>query len=301
MTQKNLINKIKQLKKKKKAILLVHNYQWPEIYQVADFIGDSLELSKKAMETKAEIIIFCGVDFMAESAKLLNSKMKVLLPVKEARCPMAAMVSIPKLLELKKRHPQAGIVGYVNTSAETKSYCDICCTSANAVKIVASLPNKEIIFLPDKNLALYVQSQLPEKKIIPWPGFCYVHSKILDSEVKKAIKEHPTASVLVHPECPPAIINLADYVCSTSQMIKYAQDIKNKEFIIVTEAGMINRLQMEVKNKKFYAAGGFCIQMKKNSLAKIYDCLKNELNEIIVPKKITLSARRALTKMLLIK
>jgi len=265
-----LINKINALKKKKNAILLVHNYQWPEIYQVADFIGDSLELAKAAAKVKNKIIVFCGVDFMAESAKLLNPNKIVLLPAIQARCPMAAMVDIPKLLMMKKLHPLAAVVGYVNTSAETKAYCDICCTSANAVKVVSSLSNKEIIFLPDKNLALYVQTQLPNKKIIPWEGFCYVHSRIIASEIRQAIKQYPQAEILVHPECPPEIIKLADAVCSTSQMIVRAKQSLKREFIVVTEAGMINRLNLEVKNKKFFAVGGFCVQMKKNSVVYIF-------------------------------
>lgn len=298
MNKKLLISKINNIKKQKKAVVLVHNYQWPEIYQIADFIGDSLELSRAAKRTDAEIIVFCGVDFMAESAKILNPRKKVLLPALQAKCPMAAMVDIEKLRALKKKHSRAAVVGYVNTSAETKAYCDICCTSANAVKVVKSLKNKEIIFLPDKNLALYAQSQIPEKKIIPWEGFCYVHSKILVQEVKRAIKLHKKAETLVHPECPPAVIKLADFVCSTSQMIYQAQRSKNKEFIIATEAGMVNGLHLEIKNKKFYAVGGYCVQMKKNSLNKIYDCLKNETNEIKISEKLRKKAKNALDKML---
>jgi quinolinate synthase len=298
MNKKLLILKINKLKKQKKAVLLVHNYQWPEIYKVANFIGDSLELARAAQKTKAKIIVFCGVDFMAESAKILNLQKKVLLPALQAKCPMAAMVNIDKLKQLKKQHPRAAVVGYVNTSAETKAYCDICCTSANAVKVVKSLKNREIIFLPDKNLALYVQSQLPNKKIIPWQGYCYVHSRILIQEVKKAIKIHKKAEILVHPECPAEIIKLADHVCSTSQMIYHAKKSMNKEFIVVTEAGMINRLNLEIKNKKFYAVGGYCLQMKKNSLQKIYDCLKDENNEINVLEKLRKKAKKALDKML---
>jgi len=301
MNNKLLIFQINKLKKRKKAVILVHNYQWPEIYKVADFIGDSLELSRAASKTKAKIIVFCGVDFMAESAKILNPQKKVLLPAMQAQCPMAAMVDIEKLKKIKKQYLKAAVVGYVNTSAATKAWCDICCTSANAVKVVKSLKNKEIIFLPDKNLALYVQSQVKNKKIIPWEGFCYVHSRILVEEVKRAIGLHKKAEVLVHPECPPAVIKLADHVCSTSQMIYQAQKSKNKEFIIVTEAGMVNRLSLEVKNKKFYAVGGYCLQMKKNSLEKIYRCLQKENNEIKVPEKIRSKAKKALDKMLKIK
>lgn len=293
-----MIRKINALKKKKNAVILVHNYQRPEIYEVADYIGDSLELSKAASKTKARIIVFCGVDFMAESAKILNPNKKVLLPAVAAKCPMAAMVDIKKLKEMQKKHRKAATVCYINTSAETKAHCDICVTSANAVKVVKGLKNKEIIFVPDKNLALYVQTQLPRKKIIPWEGFCYVHSRILAEALKEAIKQHSKAEVLVHPECPPSVIKLADKVCSTSQMIYEAKESNKKEFIIVTEAGMVNRLNREVKNKNFYAVGGFCVQMKKNSLKKVYACLKQESNVINVPKDIRIKAKKSLDKML---
>ncbi|MFH0819151.1 MAG: quinolinate synthase NadA [Patescibacteria group bacterium] len=296
-----MIKKINQLKKKKNAVILVHNYQYPEIYDVADYIGDSLELARAAAKTNAKIIVFCGVDFMAESAKILNPEKKVLLPALTARCPMAAMVDIKELKKMQLKYPKAKTVCYVNTTAETKANCDVCCTSANAVKVVASVKNKQIIFAPDKNLALYVQSQLPKKKIIPWNGFCYVHSKILKEQIKQAKDKHPQAVVIAHPECPSDIINYADYIASTSQMISISKKSKAKEFIIATEGGMINRLQREVKNKKFFAVGGFCIQMKKNSLSKIHDVLINETNEIVVPEKIRKLAKKSLDKMLKIK
>jgi quinolinate synthase len=296
-----LIRQINELKKKKNAVILVHNYQRPEIYEVADYIGDSLELAGAAAKTKAKIIVFCGVDFMAESAKILNPAKKVLLPALDARCPMAGMVDIAKLKEMQIKYPKTATVSYINTTAETKAYSDICVTSANAVKVVKSLSNKEIIFLPDKNLALYVQSQVPNKKIIPWEGYCYVHSRILAAQVKQAIKLHKKSMVLVHPECPPEVIKLADKVCSTSQMIYEAQKSRNKEFIIVTEGGMVNRLRKEAPDKIFYSIGGFCLQMKKNYLEKVYDCLKHEKNIIKVPEKIRIKAKKTLDKMLKIK
>jgi len=293
----NLINKINKLKKEKNAIILVHNYQRPEIYKVADFIGDSLELSREAAKTNADIIVFCGVDFMAESAKILNSDKKVLIPVREAECPMAGMVSKKDLLNLKKQYPNAAIVSYVNTRAETKAESDVCCTSANAVDVVNSLPQNEIIFVPDENLANYVQSKT-NKKIIPWKGFCYVHAKITANQVKEAKKLHPNAKVLVHPECKMDVIELGDYVCSTSQMLCRAKQDPAKEFIIVTEQGMVERLKLEIPDKKFYMIVATCIQMKKNTLEKVLKCLKEEIYPINLDEEIMKKARKALERML---
>ncbi len=294
----DLINKINKLKKTKQAVILVHNYQRPEIYQVADFIGDSLELARKAARTKAKIIVFCGVDFMAESAKILNPDKKVLLPAIMAKCPMAAMVDEQGLLELQKKYPQAQTVCYINTSANTKALCDICCTSANAVQVVKSLSAKQIIFVPDKHLAAYVQSRLPEKEIIPWEGFCYVHSRIIVEQLKKARETRPLAKVVAHPECPQEVLALADHITSTSGMIVYARETGAKEFIIVTEMGMVNRLQIEVPSKKFYSVGGVCVQMKKNTLELVLRELENEENEIIVSEDVRIKAKKTLDRML---
>lgn len=299
MKQLLLIKQIKALKKQKNAVILAHNYERPEIYEVADFIGDSLELAKAAAKTKAKIIVFCGVDFMAESAKILNPTKKVLLPVLDARCPMANMVDLEKLKKLQKKYPQAQTVAYVNTSAKTKAESDICCTSANAIKIVKKLPAQQIIFLPDKNLAAYVQNQLPQKQIIPWEGFCYVHSNITEEKLKVARDLHPAAKIMAHPECPMKIIEQADVVASTSQMIDYAKSSPAKEFIVVTEMGMTNRLVREVAEKKFYTVGGVCVQMKKIRLADVLKSLKEENFEIILPPKIRKNAATALRKMML--
>jgi len=293
----NLINKINKLKKAKNAVILVHNYQRPEIYNVADFIGDSLELSREAAKTNADIIVFCGVDFMAESAKILNPDKKVLIPVREAECPMAGMVTKKDLLNLKKQYPNAAVVSYVNTRAETKAESDVCCTSANAVDVVNSLPEEEIIFVPDENLANYVQSKT-NKKIIPWKGFCYVHAKITVDQVKEAKKLHPNAKILVHPECKMEVIELADYVCSTSQMLYRAKQDPAKEFIIVTEQGMIERLKLEIPDKKFYMIVATCIQMKKNTLEKVLRSLKEEIYPINLDEEIMKKARKTLEKML---
>ena len=293
----SLISKINKLKKEKNAVILVHNYQMPKIYKVADFIGDSLELSREAAKTDADIIVFCGVDFMAESAKILNPEKKVLIPIREAECPMAGMVSKKELLNLKKQYPNAAVVSYINTRAETKAESDICCTSANAVNIVNSLPQKEIIFVPDENLANYVQSKT-NKKIIPWKGFCYVHAKITADQVKEAKKFHPDAKVLVHPECKLDVIKLADYVCSTSQMLYRAKEDSSNEFIIVTEQGMVERLKLELPEKKFYMIVATCVQMKKNTLEKVLISLQKETHPINLDEYIMKKARLSLEKML---
>ncbi|MCK4336085.1 MAG: quinolinate synthase NadA [Candidatus Aenigmarchaeota archaeon] len=294
--EKELVNKILELKKKKKAVILAHNYQRPEIYEVADFIGDSLELSMKAKETKAKIIVFCGVDFMAEAAKILNPKKKVLLPDPEAKCPMAAMVNIERLRDLKKKHPGARVVCYINTTAETKAESDIVCTSMNAANIVDSLEG-EVIFIPDQHLGEWVEEKTG-KKLILWPGFCIVHDSVLLEEVEAMNKEHPEAEVISHPESPIDILRISDCVCGTGGMIKYASSSKKKEFIIVTEEGMCNRLRREIPGKKFYPAAGMCQNMKRITLEKVYESLKDEKYEVKIPKEIEGRAREALGKML---
>ena len=297
MREEELIGKINRLKKEKNAVILVHNYQRPEIYKVADFIGDSLELSREAAKTDADIIVFCGVDFMAESAKILNPDKKVLIPVRDAQCPMAGMVTRQELLNLKKQHPGAAVVSYVNTSAETKAESDICCTSSNCVDVVNSLPEKEVIFVPDENLAKYVQTK-SDKKIIPWKGFCYVHSKITSAQVKDAKCLHPEAKVLVHPECPLDVIALADYVCSTSQMLYYAKENEANEFIIITEHGMVERLKLEMPDKRFYAIVATCIQQKKNTLPAVLRSIQEGIYPVEIDREIIKKARVALDRML---
>jgi quinolinate synthase len=292
-----LIEKVLKLKQQKNAVILAHNYQKPEIYEIADFIGDSLELARKAEKTDAKIIVFCGVDFMAESAKILNPDKLVLHPEKLSICPMAQMVTKEQILEMKEKYPEAVVVSYVNTTAEVKSVSDICCTSANAVEVVNSLKENEIIFTPDKNLAIYVQTK-SKKKIIPVEGYCYVHAKITAEEVKKAKQNHPKAKVMVHPECKIEVIKLADAVASTSQMLKYAKESDAKEFIAVTECGMAERLKREMPDKKFYAVGGICIQMKEITLEKVYNCLKNETNSVEIDKDIMDKAGKALRRMI---
>ncbi|MEA2036897.1 MAG: quinolinate synthase NadA [Nanoarchaeota archaeon] len=298
MEHQELIEKINKLKKEKNAIILVHNYQREEIYEIANFMGDSLELCKKAVNADAKIIVFCGVDFMAESAKILNPEKKVLLPDNLSQCPMANMVKVEEVIAMKKKHPEAVVVSYVNTTADVKAVSDVCCTSANAINVVRALKEKEIIFVPDRNLGSYVQSQLPDKKIILVEGHCYVHDEIIADSVREAKENHPEAEVLVHPECKMEVNNLADYVCSTSQMIKRVKESSANEFIIVTECGMVNALKRERKDAKYYAGGGVCIQMKKVTLQKVYDCLLNGTHQIELDNEVMEKAKKALDRML---
>ncbi len=299
MEKKELIERIKKLKKDKKAVILAHIYQRPEIYKVADFIGDSYGLSKKATETDAEIIVFCGVDFMAESAYILNPDKTVLIPTRLANCPMAAMVDVEGLRKLKAQYPNAAVVSYVNTTADVKAESDICCTSANAVKVVNSLEEDEIIFVPDSNLAHYVMRHT-DKKIIPWNGWCYVHNKFSPEGLIRAKAMHLAAKVLVHPECIPEVVDLADEVFSTTGMVNYVKQSPDKTFIIATEIGVIERLKLEFPEKVFFQAppGGTCLQMKKTTLALVLDALEKEQFKVTVPENIRVRAKKALDKML---
>jgi quinolinate synthase len=299
MDEKALVDAINRLKEKKNAVILVHNYQRPEIYKVADFIGDSYGLSKKAIETKADFIVFCGVDFMAESAYILNPEKTVLIPTNLAKCPMAAMVTVPDLRKLKAKHPNAAVVSYVNTPADIKAESDICCTSANAVEVVNSLKQNEVIFVPDINLAKYVM-RCSNKKIIPWNGWCYVHTRFTAEGLQEAKMLHPDAKVIVHPECVPSVIDLADQVCSTTGMIDYVKKSPHKKFIIATEIGLIERLKLEAPEKTCFQAppGGTCVQMKKNYLKLVLESLEKEQYKVTVPEDIRIKAKEALDKML---
>ncbi|NTV28125.1 MAG: quinolinate synthase NadA, partial [Methanothrix sp.] len=237
-----MIEEIISLKKERHAIILAHNYQIPCVQDVADLVGDSLELSRAAASLDAEVIVFCGVDFMAETAAILSPQKKVVLPENGAWCPMAHMIAPDQLLDLKSQNPRAAVVCYVNSTAEVKAESDICCTSANGVQVVNSLPEKQVIFVPDRNLAAYV-ARYTDKEIIPWNGYCYVHDHFTPSEVEAARELHPLAEVLVHPECRLEVINLADYVYSTAGMGRHAKVSKAREFIIGTETGMLYRLK----------------------------------------------------------
>ncbi len=299
MEKKELIERINKLKKEKNAVILAHIYQRPEIYNVADFIGDSYGLSKKATETDAEIIVFCGVDFMAESAYILNPDKTVLIPTRLANCPMAAMVDVEGLRKLKAQYHDAAVVSYVNTTADVKAESDICCTSANAVKVVNSLEEDEVIFVPDSNLAHYVMRHT-DKKIIPWNGWCYVHNKFSPEGLIRAKAMHLAAKVLVHPECIPEVVDLADEVFSTTGMVNYVKQSPDKTFIIATEIGVIERLKLEFPEKVFFQAppGGTCLQMKKTTLVLVLDALEKEQFKVTVPENIRVRAKKALDKML---
>ena len=279
ITNKELIEKIRQLKKEKNAVILVHNYITSDIYDIADYIGDSLDLSRKSANTDADIIVFCGVDFMAECAKILSPDKVVLHPRKESTCPMAAMAEADGLRKKKSEHPNASVVCYVNTSASVKAESDICCTSANAVEVVNSVKEKEILFVPDRNLGHYAKTE-SKKNVLLWDGYCYVHDVITVEDIKKAKASHPMAHVMVHPECRPEVIAMADAVCSTGQMIDYAQTSAASEFIVATEKGMCARLEREFPGKNFYAVGGICTQMKEIHLYDVYMALKMNQFEI---------------------
>ena len=295
----NIVEEIIGLKKEKNAIILVHNYQRPEIQNVADFLGDSLELAREAAKTDAGIIVFCGVRFMGETAKILSPQKMVLLPRKDAGCPMADMITAEELRKLKEKYPGAKVVSYVNTDADVKAESDICCTSANAIKVVRNIKEKKIIFTPDKNLAAYCQ-RFVDKEIISWNGYCYVHEKIRKEEVCLAKEKFPDALLLVHPECNPLVIDLADEVLSTSGMLNFAKKTDKKIFLIGTEEGLIYRLKKENPGKEFYAAGTakMCRNMKITTLNDVYFSLKEERHTIELPEGIIESAQKALEAML---
>jgi len=294
-----IITKIKKLKAQKKAVILAHNYQLPAIQDLADYLGDSLELSRISRNLSSGLIVFCGVKFMAETAKILSPQKKVLLPEPSAGCPLAEMITCDDLIKLKKEHPDAIVVSYVNTTADVKAESDICCTSANAIKVVNSLEEDEIIFVPDSNLANYVMRHT-DKKIIPWNGWCYVHNKFSPEGLTRAKAMHLNAKVLVHPECIPKVVDLADEVFSTTGMINYVKESPDKTFIIATEIGVIERLRLEFPEKIFFQAppGGTCLQMKKTTLKLVLDSLENEQFKVKVPETIRIMAKKALDRML---
>ena len=299
--KENLKKKILKLKKEKHAVIIVHNYQRDEVQDVADISGDSLSLSQAAVKADAKVIVFCGVDFMAESASILNPDKIVLLPVKEAGCPMADMVTAERLKEKKKEYPGAAIVCYVNSSAAIKAESDICCTSSNAIQIVKSLKDyKEVIFIPDKNLGRYVQQHTPDKKIILWDGFCPTHIRVSKEEVLKAKEEHPEAEVLAHPECNPDVLNVSDHVCSTGGMFSYVKLSKSKEFIIATESGMLYRLRKDNPDKKFYMATDrlICPTMKLTTLGWVAHSLEAMEHEVRICGAVRDKAYKALERML---
>lgn len=298
----DISSRIEELKKKHHAVLIAHNYQIGEVQDVADFVGDSLELSQKAAQIESDIIVFCGVHFMAETAAILSPEKTVLLPEKDAGCPMADMITASDMREWKKRYPGRKIVCYVNTTAEVKAECDICCTSSNAVEVVESLDGDEILFAPDKNLAAYV-ARYTNKKIIPWDGYCYVHNNIHVKDIEEKRRLYPDAEVWVHPESRPEVIDIADKVFSTGKMVKEAGETKKNKIILGTEAGMTYRLKKENPDKEFYPAKdlSFCFNMKKIDLNKVLKSLEDLKYKVEVPSEISKKALGSIKKMIQIK
>ena len=290
------IYRINKLKKEKNAVILAHNYQTPEIYHgVADFSADSLALAVEAAKTKADIIVMCGVHFMAETAKLMSPNKKVLLPDMSAGCSLASSITGEDVRNLKK-YPGVPVVSYVNTSADVKAETDVCCTSANAVKIVNSLGVKKVIFLPDDYLAKYVASKT-DVEIISWKGTCEVHEQFNDEEINEIRKNNPGIKVIAHPECPPDVIKASDFAGSTSGMIKYVKDNQPEKVMMVTECSMSDNVQVDNPNVKFIRPCNLCPHMKKITLPKILDCLENETNEILMNKETIEKAKKSVLRM----
>ena len=291
------IYRINQLKKEKNAVILAHNYQTPEIYHgVSDFSADSLALAIEAAKTKAGIIIMCGVHFMAETAKLMSPEKKVFLPDMTAGCSLAASITGEDVRNLKKKYPGVPVVSYVNTSADVKAETDVCCTSANAVKIVKSLGVNRVIFLPDAYLAKYVASQT-DVEIISWKGTCEVHEQFNEEEINQIRKNNPGIKIIAHPECPPDVINASDFAGSTSGMIKYVKDNQPEKVMMVTECSMSDNVQVDNPNVEFIRPCNLCPHMKKITLPKILECLENETNEIILDQKTIEKARKSVERM----
>ena len=295
--QKELIERICRLKQEKQAIVLCHNYQRPEIYEVADAVGDSLELCKKARVASARMIIFSGVYFMAESAAILNPSRKVVIPARDAGCALSDMITAEALRKRKIEYPDAGVVCYVNSTAAVKAESDICCTSSNAVQVVRSLPQKRILFVPDKNLAKFVAERVPEKEIIPWEGYCPIHERLSAEYLLRARAAHPEAIIIAHPECTDEVRAIADYVVSTSGMLKVAEESTATEFIITTECGMVQRLKRDLPHKKFFTVCSVCFDMKKNTLENIEQALITEQHEILIPADVRARALVAFERM----
>ncbi len=302
---KELQDEVRRLAKEKNAVILAHYYQRPEVQDIADFVGDSLELSRKAASTDADIIVFCGVRFMCETAKILSPQKKVLHPNPESGCPMADMITAEQVRKLRSQHSDAEFVAYINTTADVKAEIDICVTSANAPKIIKKLSAKKIVFLPDQALGEWVKRQVPDKEFIIWKGFCPPHFEFTVREVMKLKEKYPDAKVAVHPECHPKVIEIADFVGSTSQIIKYATTVDAKRVIVITEVGLKYTLQKKNPEKEYifpesmnYCGTVYCCTMKGITLPKVYETLKNEINEVILPEDIIERARRPIERML---
>jgi len=295
----NYKEEILRLKKEKKARILAHYYQLPEIQEIADDVGDSYHLSVIASQCEEQLIVFCGVKFMADSAKILSPEKTVLLPVLDAGCPMAEMADAEGVKKLKDEHPDALVVCYINSTTEVKALCDVSVTSSSAERIFNNIDNKEIIFLPDKNLGQYLANKFPEKKFILWPGFCVTHARVAPEDVLELKKLYPEAEVLAHPECEPEVCALADYVGSTSGILKRATDSEKKEFIVVTEEGILYEMEKQNPDKKFYVPCGsmVCQNMKKTKLKDVYESLLKEQYKIEIDEELRQKAYRSLLNM----
>lgn len=292
--------RIEELKKEKNAVIMAHYYVEDEVQDVADYIGDSYYLSEAATKIDAQRIVLCGVAFMGESAKILNRDKKVLLPAADADCPMAHMASVERIREVRTEYEDVAVVCYVNSTAELKAASDVCVTSANALKIVKALPNKNIFFIPDQNLAHYIAEQLPEKHFIFNDGFCHVHHSVTAEEIREAKEKNPKALVMVHPECRQEITAMADYIGSTSGMITFATESEQKEFIVVTERGVLHELKKRNPEKRFFTVGQsqICQNMKKITLDNIIDVLEKEDKEVLMDAALMETAHRPMTRML---
>jgi len=296
----NLIERIKNLKEEKNALIMAHNYQISEVQEIADIVGDSYMLAKYAQSTDKDCIIFCGVHFMAESAKILNPSKKVILANPDAGCPMADMVEPAALSEFKKKYPGVPVVAYVNTSAEVKALSDLCCTSSNAVSLIKAMKEDKIIFLPDRNLGRFVAQQIPDKEVILWDGFCITHERVEEEDVVKAIEAHPESKVLMHPECNPSVWKFADFMGSTAQIIDHAVKSEDNSFIIGTEAGILHSLKKVAPEKTFHLLSGclVCQNMKKTTLADVEKALNGGVPEIVMDEDLRQRAEGALLRML---
>ncbi len=285
---KNIIERIKKLKKEKNAIILAHSYQNIEIDEVADYVGDSLYLSQKAKETTAEIIVFAGVYFMAQTAKIISPEKKVLLPNLDAGCLMADMINLQQTVDFKKKYPNIPTVCYINSTAEVKSECDICCTSSNAVEIVKSLDAPRVLFVPDANLGKYVESQLEGVEVITYKGCCPVHDNVTEENILSFRQKYPLAKILIHPECKPSVSALGDYIGSTSGIIDYVKNSHEKQFVIVTEKGVADRLKRDYPEKEFILISEkmLCESMKLTTLEEIFNSLDKEINEITLDENV---------------
>lgn len=303
LREDELIDKIERAKSEKNAVLLVHNYQRQEVQKIGDFLGDSLGLAREAADTDSDMIVFCGVDFMAETAKILNPKKRVLLPDHRADCPMARMIDAPSLKAGKEKYPDAAVVTYVNSTAEVKALSDICCTSSNAVKVVQSLGDRQILFTPDRNLAEYCRVQTGAN-IIPWAGHCYVHDQFSVTDVEEAKQEHPGAIFIAHPECRMEVLSLADHVASTTGMVNFVRDhqsaVCDRGIIIGTEIGLVEQLNTAYPDLSIFplTSSAICATQKLTNLAKVAWCIETEMNEITLDEEVRCRAYNAVKRMI---